>query len=167
MGIRVRLCSDWCLREADGESDYPQTAVSCIVRTQYPYFAQRYAGITGFYCIGPTTREIKSARTVLIKAMIFSFYPYRSGCVFYCSRIARKAEAVRDGSPRSINKSAMCPAMWRLTFSGGGRSVRLSANGCQPHRPNTALLFCAAGYRPGLLRTFREHDLNFYIAIFL
>ena len=41
MGIRVRLCSDWCLREADGESDYPQTAVSCIVRTQYPYFAQR------------------------------------------------------------------------------------------------------------------------------
>ena len=48
MGIRVRLCSDWCLREADGESDYPQTSVSCIVRTQYPYFAQRYAGITGF-----------------------------------------------------------------------------------------------------------------------
>ena len=38
MGIRVRLCSDWCLREADGESDYQQTAVSCIVRTQYPYF---------------------------------------------------------------------------------------------------------------------------------
>ena len=48
MGIRVRLCSDWCLREVDGESDYPQTSVSCIVRTQYPYFAQRYAGITGF-----------------------------------------------------------------------------------------------------------------------
>ena len=48
MGIHVRLCSDQCLREADGESDYPQTSVSCIVRTQYPYFAQRYAGITGF-----------------------------------------------------------------------------------------------------------------------
>ena len=48
MGIRVRLCSDWCLREADDSSDYPQTSVSCIVRTQYPYFAQRYAGITGF-----------------------------------------------------------------------------------------------------------------------
>ena len=48
MGIRVRLCSDWCLREADILSDYPQTAVSCIARTQYPYFAQRYAGITGF-----------------------------------------------------------------------------------------------------------------------
>ena len=48
MGIRVRLCSDWCLREADILSDYPQTSVSCIVRTQYPYFAQRYARITGF-----------------------------------------------------------------------------------------------------------------------
>ena len=30
--------------------------------------------------------------------------------------------------------------------------------------PNTALLFCAAGYRSSLLRTFREHDLNFYLA---
>ena len=48
MGIVFGLCSDRCLREADGESDYPQTAVSCIVRTQYPYFAPRYAGITGF-----------------------------------------------------------------------------------------------------------------------
>ena len=48
MGIRVRLCSDWSLREADILSDYPQTSVSCIVRTQYPYFAQRYAVITGF-----------------------------------------------------------------------------------------------------------------------
>ena len=123
-------------------SDYPQTSVSCIVRTQYPYFAQRYAGITGFCCIGSAKREIKSARTVLIKA--------------------RKAEAGRGGILRSINRSATCPAMWRLTFSGGGRSVRLSANGCQPHRPNTALLFCAAGYHPGLLRTFHEHDLNFY-----
>ena len=83
--------------------------------------------------------------------MISSFYQYHSGCVFYCSRIARKAEAGRDGSPRSINKSAMCPAMWRLTFSGGGWLVRLSANGCQPHRPNTALIFCTAGYHPGLL----------------
>ena len=55
MGIRVRLCSDWCLREADGESDYPQTSVSCIVRTQYPYFAQRYAGITGF---GPAVGSV-------------------------------------------------------------------------------------------------------------
>ena len=144
-------------------SDYPQTSVSCIVRTQYPYFAQRYAGITGFCCIGPAMREIKSARTVWIKAMISSFYQYHSGCVFYYRRIARKAEAGRDGSPRSINKSAMCPAMWRLTFSGGGRSVRLSANGCQPHRPNTALIFCAAGYHPGLLRTFHEYSLNFYI----
>ena len=55
MGIRVRLCSDWCLREADILSDYPQTSVSCIVRTQYPYFAQRYAGITGF---GPVVGSV-------------------------------------------------------------------------------------------------------------
>ena len=95
--------------------------------------------------------------------MIFSFYQYRSGCVFYCSRIARKAEAGRGGILRSINRSATCPAMWRLTFSGGGRSVRLSANGCQPHRPNTALIFCVAGYHLGLLRTFHEYSLNFYI----
>ena len=99
--------------------------------------------------------------------MISSFYQYHSGCVFYCSRIARKAEAGWGGILRSINRSATCPAMWRLTFSGGGRSVRLSANGCQPHRPNTALLFCAAGYHPGLLRTFREHDLNCNMPILL
>ena len=49
--------------------------------------------------------------------------------------------------------------MQRLVFEVGGHLVRLSANGCQPHRPNTALLFCAAGYHPDLLRTFREHDL--------
>ena len=97
--------------------------------------------------------------------MISSFYQYHSGCVFYYRRIARKAEAGRGGILRSINRSATCPAMWRLTFSGGGHLVRLSANGCQPHRPNTALLFCAAGYRPGLLRTFREHDLNFYSSV--
>ena len=95
MGIRVRLCSDWCLREADDSSDYPQTSVSCIVRTQYPYFAQRYAGITGFCCIGTATREIKSARTVLIKVMISSFYQYHSGCVFYYRRIAGKQK--QDG----------------------------------------------------------------------
>ncbi len=137
-------------------------------RTRYTHIsAPRNAGITGFCCIASATREIKSARTVLIRAMIFSFYQYHSGCVFYHSRIARKAEAGRGGILRSINRSATCPAMWRLTFSGGGRSVRLSANGCQPHRPNTALLFCAAGYHPGLLRTFREHDLNFYSKIYL
>ena len=89
------------------------------------------------------------------------FKPIHCACVvFYYRRIARKTEAGRGGILRSINRSAPCPAMWRLTFSGGGHLVRLSANGCQPHRPNTALLFCEAGYRSGLLRTFREHDLN-------
>ena len=79
----------------------------CIAGHVYPYLCSRNAGITGFCCIDPTTREIKSARTVLIKAMIFSFYQYRSGCVFYCSRIARKAEAGRGGILRSINISAV------------------------------------------------------------
>ena len=131
-------------------------------RTRIPIFMfQRNAGITGFYCIASAKREIKSARTVLIKAMISSFYQYYSGCVFYYRKIARKAEAGGGGILRSINISATCPAMWRLTFSGGGHLVRLSANGCQPHRPNTALIFCAAGYHPDLLRTFREY--SFYL----
>ena len=67
MGIRVRLCSDWCLREADGESDYPQTSVSCIVRTQYPYFAQRYAGITGF---GPLLLLLLNCYYLLVAAVL-------------------------------------------------------------------------------------------------
>ena len=106
--------------------------------------------------------NIETEPTTGPKPGISAFYQYHSGYVFYYRRIARKAEAGRGGIPRSINKSATCPAMWRQPFSGGGHFVRLSANGCQPHRPNTALLFCAAGYHPGLLRTFREHDLNFY-----
>ena len=68
MGIRVRLCSDWCLREADILSDYPQTSVSCIVRTQYPYFAQRYAGITGF---GPVVGSV----SILLYAEWCHFLP--------------------------------------------------------------------------------------------
>ena len=68
MGIRVRLCSDWCLREADDSSDYPQTSVSCIVRTQYPYFAQRYAGITGF---GPAVGSVSILLFVLLGALFF------------------------------------------------------------------------------------------------
>ena len=145
---------------ADSRTRCPPTSNTsrCIAGHVYPYFAQRNAGITGFYCIGSAKREIKSARTVLIKAMISSFYQYHSGCVIYYRRIARKAEAGRGGILRSINRNATCPAMWRLTFSGGGHLVRLSANGCQPHRPNTALIFCAAGYHLGLLRTFRDYS---------
>ena len=56
MGIRVRLCSDWCLREADILSDYPQTAVSHIVRTQHFYFAQRD---TAPACFGPFMNILK------------------------------------------------------------------------------------------------------------
>ena len=38
MGIRVRLCADWCLREADDSSDYPQTSVSRICPNTIPIF---------------------------------------------------------------------------------------------------------------------------------
>ena len=73
MGIRVRLCSDWCLREADGESDYPQTSVSCIVRTQYPYFAQRYAGITGFGPILVLLLNFYSSKVMIFPGFNISF----------------------------------------------------------------------------------------------
>ena len=71
MGICVRLCSDWCLREADILSDYPQTSVSCIVRTQYPYFAQRYAGISGF---GPILVLLLNFYSVNCSASIMEVY---------------------------------------------------------------------------------------------
>ena len=116
-----------------------------------------------FYFPGYSTAIKKHNQNDIDKSQKFQLYQYRSDCVFYCSRIARKAEAGGGGILRSINISATCPAMWRLTFSGGGHLVRLSANGCQPHRPNTALLFCAAGYRPGLLRTLREYSQIFYM----
>ena len=80
MGIRVRLCSDWCLREADILSDYPQTSVSCIVRTQYPYFAQRYAGITGF---GP------------LLVLTLNFYYFES-----CARPPSVLRDILKGEPR-------------------------------------------------------------------
>ena len=147
---------------ADSRTRCPPTSNTsrCIAGHVYPYLCSAECRDYRLLLYWPHYERNKISRTVLIKAMIFSFYQYRSGCVFYCSRIARKAEAGRGGILRSINISATCPAMWRLTFSGGGHLVRLSANGCQPHRPNTALIFCAAGYRPGLLWTFREHDLN-------
>ena len=75
MSICVRLCSDWCLREADDLSDYPQTSVSCIVRTQYPYFAQRYAGITGF---GP----VEGSASILYRKQTISV-----NGVFYCQNM--------------------------------------------------------------------------------
>ena len=47
-----------------------------------------------------------------------------------------------------------CPAMQRLVFEGGGHLVRLSANICQLHRPNTISIFCAAVCRNNRLRTY-------------
>ena len=55
-------------------------------------------------------REIKSARTVWIKAMISSFYQYHSGCVFYYRRIA--------------GKQKQACAFWSMAESGSmGRSM--------------------------------------------
>ena len=147
---------------ADSRTRCPPTSNTsrCIAGHVYPYLCSAECRDNRLLLYWPRYERNKiSQNGIDKKPRIPAFYQYHSGCVFYYRRIARKAEAGRDGSPRSINKSAMCPAMWRLTFSGGGHLVRLSANGCQPHRPNTALLFCAAGYHPDLLRTFREHDL--------
>ena len=41
------------------------------------------AGITGFCCIGPATREIKSARTVLIKSLEFQLFTSTILAVFF------------------------------------------------------------------------------------
>ena len=142
----------------------PSNTSRCIAGHVYPYLCSAECQDYRLLLYWPRYERNKISQNGIDKKPgISAFYQYHSGCVFYCSRIAGKAEAGRGGILRSINRSATCPAMWRLTFSGGGRSVRLSANGCQPHRPNTALLFRAAGCHPGLLRTFREHDLNFYI----
>ena len=54
-----------------------------------------------------------------------------------------------------------CPAMQRLVFEGGGRRVRLSANICQLHRPNTIPIFCAAVCRDYRLRTYIGIALKF------
>ena len=55
---------------------------------------------------------------------------------------------------RGLGDGYTCPAMQRLVFEGGGRFVRLSANTCQLHRPNTIPIFCAAVCRDYRLRTF-------------
>ena len=71
MGIRVRLCSDWCLRKADILSDYPQMAVSHIVRTQHFYFAKRD---TTLACFGPFVTILKLL-FVLFCALLFNTLP--------------------------------------------------------------------------------------------
>ena len=128
-------------------------------RTRIPIFMLRgMPELPASAVLAPLRKDKHSQNGIDRKPGMSAFYQHHFGCVFYYRRIARKAEAGRGGILRSINRSATCPAMWRLTFSGGGRSVRLSANGCQPHRPNTALIFCAVGYHPGLLRTFRDYS---------
>ena len=133
----------------------PSNTSRCIAGHVYPYLCSAECRDNRLLLYWPAKKD-RHSQNGIDKSQELQLHQYHSGCVFYCSRIARQIEAGRGGIPRSINISATCPAMWRLTFSGGGHLVRLSANGCQPHRPNTALLFCAAGYHPGLLRTFHE-----------
>ena len=78
---------------------------------------------------------------------------YMPAATIFCSG-ANKVEAGYPGIPRSINMGITCPAMQRPVFEGGGRFVRLSANACQLHRPNTIPIFCIAGCRDYRLRTF-------------
>ena len=154
MGIRVRLCGDWRFRETDGQSDYPQTAVSHIVRTRHFYFAQRDTTPACFCFPGYSTVIKNTARMVLVKAGNHGFYQYRSGWFYFSLSGANTVEAGNPGIPRSRNMGIMCPAMQRPVFEGGGRFVRLSANGGQLHRPNTIPIFCAAVCRDYRLRTF-------------
>ena len=51
--------------------------------------------------------------------------------------------------------------MQRLVFEVGGHLVRLSANICQLHRPNTIPIFCAAVCRDYRLRTYIGIALKF------
>ena len=69
---------------------------------------------------------------VLVKAGNHGFYQYRSEHKY----------------------GYTCPAMQRLVFEVGGHLVRLSANICQLHRPNTIPIFCAAVCRDYRLRTY-------------
>ena len=55
--------------------------------------------------------------------------------------------------------------MQRLVFEGGGRRVRLSANSCQLHRPNTIPIFCAALCRDYRFRTYIGIALKFLISL--
>ena len=86
-------------------------------------------------------------------------------CLSFLSE-ANTIEAGYPGIPRSINMGVTCPAMQRPVFEEGGRQVRLSANNCQLHRPNTIPIFCAAVCRDYRLRTlFNFCESNFYYSI--
>ena len=62
-------------------------------------------------------------------------------------------EAGYPGIPRSINMGIRVRLCSDWCLRGGGRFVRLSANICRLHRPNTIPIFCAAVCRDYRLRT--------------
>ena len=150
-----------------GQTDFPSASLkhqSLHSRTRYTHiYAPWNAGITGFCCIGSAADNNNTPRTVLIKPVFFTFTNIVLGVFVYNSRIINKVEAGRCGILRSINIGAMCTAMQRLTFSGGGRLVRLSANACQLHRPNTIPIFCAVVCRDYRLRTYIGFDSKFLL----
>ena len=124
-------------------------------RTRCTYIYATQDTAPACFCFPGYSTVIKNtARMVLVKAEIPGFINTVLS-VFYLSRSgANTAEAGYPGIPRSINVGITCPAMQRPVFEGGGRQVRLSANSCQLHRPNTIPIFCAAVCRDYRLRTF-------------
>ena len=80
---------------------------------------------------------------VLVKAEIPAFI--NTVLADFISRSG--ANTVEAGYPRHSAEHKYgytCPAMQRLVFEGRRTFVRLSANICQLHRPNTIPIFCAA-----------------------
>ena len=55
--------------------------------------------------------------------MISSFYQYHSGCVFYCNRIARKAEAGRDTTPACFELFVTILKLLLVGLSLGGADI--------------------------------------------
>ena len=132
----------------------PSNTSRCIAGHVYPYLCSAECRDNRLLLYWPRYERNKISQNGIDKSHDFQLLPVPFRLYFLLPQNSQESRSRRGGILRSINRSATCPAMWRLTFSGGGQLVRLSANGCQPHRPNTALLFCAAGYHPGLLRTY-------------
>ena len=119
------------------------------------------------FCFPGYSTVIKNtARMVLVKAGNHGFYQYRSGWFYFFLSGGNTAEAGYPGIPRSRNMGITCPAMQRPVFEGGGRWVRLSANICQLHRPNTIPIFCAAVCRDYRLRTYIGIAFKFLLSSF-
>ena len=138
--------------------------------TKLYHFRQERAGSTSLNCLitlymekTVTSRSLKRLLQPWCDRFIqVSFCRQWKVFVFICSGV-NTVEAGYSGIPRSINVGITCPAMQRLVFEGGGRQVRLSANACQLHRPNTIPIFCAVVCRDYRLRTYIGFDSKFLL----